>query len=166
MYRSDAPTSLDANSLRVGIVVSEYHHDITSALCDGARQTFLDAGGVSSNLTIIAAPGSFELVSIATRLADTMDAVVTLGCIITGDTTHDQYIGHAVAQGIAQISVLTGVPVGFGVLTCQTIDQARARAGGDKGNKGAETMAATIQTATVLRSLAAQEEGITDVSAS
>jgi len=144
--KSTPPNSSSAQGMRIGIVVSQYHAEITHAMRDAARQCFLDAGGRDEDLTIIDAPGSFELIALATALADQqeIDAVVTLGCIITGETTHDQYIAHAVANGLAALTVSTGVPVAFGVLTCQTLAQARERAGGKVGNKGEEAMQAAI----------------------
>ena len=86
------------------------------------------------------------------------DAVVALGCIISGETDHDRHIASAVATGLTMITVDTSVPVAFGVLTCRTLEQALARAGGDRGNKGAEAMAAAIETARTLRGLRRMQE--------
>jgi 6,7-dimethyl-8-ribityllumazine synthase len=144
---------LDATGLRVAVAVSRYHEDITSALCDGAVETFVAAGGGRDDLTIAPAAGAFELPSICAALADRddVDGVVALGCVVRGETTHDEHICRAVASGLTEIAVRTGKPVGFGVLTCQTMHQARARAGGEKGNKGSETMAAVLETIGTLR---------------
>ena len=100
----------------------------------------------NADLIVVDAPGAFELVALARALAmrTDMDAVVCLGCVLTGETTHDRYICDAVAHGFAEITARTGKPVAFGVLTCQTIEQAEARAGGAKGNKGAEAMSAAL----------------------
>jgi 6,7-dimethyl-8-ribityllumazine synthase len=143
-----------ADGLRIGLAVSRYHGTVTDRLREGARAAFVEAGGAPEDLVEVDAPGAFELVAIANLLArhPRIDAVVALGCVITGETTHDQFINHAVATQLAAITVATGTPVAFGVLTCQSLDQAAARAGGDKGNKGAEAMAAAIETT---RSLAA-----------
>ncbi len=142
-----------AADLRIAVVASRYHAEVTDALRDGAVSTFLDSGGEESNLLVIPAPGSFELVSIAAAIArrGEVDAIVTIGCVITGETPHDQYICSAVSNGLAQISVETGVPVAFGVLTCQTMGQARNRAGGRQGNKGEEAMTAAIEAAGAIR---------------
>jgi 6,7-dimethyl-8-ribityllumazine synthase len=136
----------DARSLRLGIVVSRYHHEVTDALLEGARSTFAAAGGVEDDLIVVEAPGAFELVALARALAmrPDLDAVVCLGCVLTGETTHDRYICDAVAHGLAEITARSGRPVAFGVLTCQNLAQAQARAGGDKGNKGGEAMTAAI----------------------
>lgn len=140
------PLVSDARGLRVGIVTSRYHGEITGALQQGARNAFLGAGGREADLLLVDAPGSFELVSIAHALAARadLDAVVCLGCVLTGETTHDRYICEAVANGLADITARTGRPVAFGVLTCQTREQAAARAGGDRGNKGEEAMHAAL----------------------
>ncbi len=140
------PMTADARNLRVGIAVSRYHHRVTDGLLTGATTAFREAGGVDEDLIVVDAPGAFELVALARALAmrTDMDAVVCLGCVLTGETTHDRYICDAVAHGFAEITARTGKPVAFGVLTCQTIEQAEARAGGAKGNKGAEAMSAAL----------------------
>lgn len=136
----------DASGLRVAVVISRYHQEITRALAAGARRAFLAAGGSEDDLVELSAPGAFELPSICSALANDgrLDAVVALGCVVTGETRHDHYIASAVAHGLVQIGVDTGVPVAFGVLTVANIEQAQARAGGAKGNKGEEAMIAAI----------------------
>lgn len=152
MYRQIDRTR-SAADLRMAVVVSRYHDEVTGALRDGAVSAFLEADGEESRLLVIPAPGAFELVSIGAELARQggFDAIVTLGCVITGETPHDQYICSAVAGGLAQITVETGVPIAFGVLTCQTMGQARNRAGGRQGNKGEEAMVAAIEAAGAIR---------------
>jgi len=148
---------LDATGLRIGIAVSRYHGDITEALCQAAVGTFTAAGGKRDDLTIVSAPGSFELTAMAGALAarEDLDAVVALGCVIRGETAHDEYICRSVAQGLTAITLETGKPVAFGLLTCHTKHQARERAGGEHGNKGEEAMAAIIETVHTLRDIAA-----------
>jgi 6,7-dimethyl-8-ribityllumazine synthase len=143
-----------AAGLRIGVAVSRYHAAITDAMRDAAIRQFADAGGGSSDLQIVSTPGAFELVAACQSLAarNDIDAVVAIGCVISGETTHDQYIASAVAHGLTSITVQTGVPVTFGVLTCQSMDQAKARAGGERGNKGAEAMAAAIEAARIVQS--------------
>lgn len=150
----------NACGLRIAIVVSQYHADITDALRDGAVARFNAACGLADDLTVIPAPGAFELIAICKALADRgdLDAIVALGCIITGQTTHDQYIAHAVAAGIANIITATGVPIAFGVLTCQNLEQAQARAGGSVGNKGEEAMDAAIASANAINRINASQE--------
>ena len=159
MYGENQPET-SASGLRVAVVVSRYHASITDAMCGSATACFRSAGGGADDLEIVYAPGAFELTAICRALAarGDCDAVVALGCVISGETEHDRYIASAVATGLTMITVQTGVPVAFGVLTCRSLEQARARAGGDRGNKGAEAMAAAIETARTLRMLRRMQE--------
>jgi 6,7-dimethyl-8-ribityllumazine synthase len=138
--------------LKIAIIVSQYHAEITHPLAEGAKEAFIDAGGDVSQLLFVPASGAWELPILASSLLvrKDVDAVLALGCIITGETTHDQIIGHAIAQGLMQLSIQSGKPVSMGVLTCQTLEQAYARAGGDCGNKGAESMQAALSTFTTI----------------
>ena len=131
------------------IVVSRYNTSVTGVMLDGAIGAYAARGGDASELAVFEAPGAFELVSIARAAAFSglYASVVCLGCVIKGETEHDRHIGSAVGNGLASISVQTGVPVAFGVLTTNTNEQALARAGGDKGNKGAEAMSAALDAA-------------------
>lgn len=160
LMKHHQPISSSAHGMRIAVVVSRYHTDITNAMCDGAKAAFLSAGGSGDCIEVIDAPGSFELIALCRAAADRgdVDGVVALGCILTGDTTHDQYIAHAVAGGISSIIVQTGVPVAFGVLTCQSMEQARSRAGGRHGNKGEESMSAIIATVTAVRQIGCSKE--------
>jgi 6,7-dimethyl-8-ribityllumazine synthase len=152
--------SESARGLRIGVAVAQYHADITDALREAAIEVFTKAGGACEDLLIIPVPGSFELPSVCQAMAnrDDLDAVVAVGCVIRGETSHDQHIAQATAHALMQIALDTGKPIGFGMLTCQTKHQARARAGGESGNKGAEAMAAAIETVAALRQLAAIRE--------
>ncbi|MCB1282062.1 MAG: 6,7-dimethyl-8-ribityllumazine synthase [Salinibacterium sp.] len=130
---------------RVGVVISRYNAVVTDQLLSGARS-------VLGSPTDVEAPGAYELPAITAAMASSgaFDGVLALGCVIKGETDHDRYIDHAVAEGLMSIAVTTGVPVGFGVLTCSTIEQAVARAkpasegGGDKGAEAASALLATI----------------------
>lgn len=137
----------------IAVVVSRYNPSITAALLDGARQECARRG--AGEPEEIQVPGSFELVAGCMRaaLSGRFGGVVALGCLIKGDTIHDRVIADAVASGLVQVTLLTGIPVGFGLLTVDTPRQARARAGGAKGNKGAEATAAVLDTIESLRSL-------------
>ncbi len=151
------PTAdLNAEGLRIGIAISRYHADVTDALREGAISAFEQAGGDRENLVIAPAAGSFELTAICQALADRddVDGVLALGCVIRGETMHDQYICEAVSQGLTRITLDTGKPVGFGLLTCHTKHQARERAGGETGNKGVEGMGAVIETIHTMRAIA------------
>ncbi|MHC4127973.1 MAG: 6,7-dimethyl-8-ribityllumazine synthase [Planctomycetota bacterium] len=148
MYTELKP-NISAAGLRIGVAVSRYHTAITDPMRDAAIRHFVEAGGARGDLRIVSAPGAFELVTACAALAarNDIDAVVAIGCVVSGETTHDQYIASAVAHGLTSVTVQTGIPVAFGVLTCQNMAQAEARAGGEKGNKGAEAMAAAIESA-------------------
>ena len=155
MASRDASPSLvslpDGSSFKIGIVVSQWNADITNALLEGAQDTLLKAGVLSDNIEILYVPGSFELPWGARQIMKPgkRDAVICLGCIIQGETRHDEYIASAVASGIMQLGLMSGVPVIFGVLTTNTEEQAKDRAGGKHGNKGSEAAAAALQMAYV-----------------
>ncbi len=140
-----------AGGLSIAILVSRYHEEITSALERGARDAFLEAGGDPSRLEIHDSPGAFELAVLAGVAVSTgrFDAVVCLGCVVKGETSHDTWINGAVANELAALATREGVPVAFGLLTVDDLDQARARSGGPRGNKGEESMNAAISAASV-----------------
>lgn len=152
-----APTpelsTINTQGLSVAVVASSWHTTIMDGLLDGAQRALRDAE--ISNSVIVRVPGSFELPVAAARLAATHDAVVALGVVIRGGTPHFDYVCQAATNGITKVSVETGTPVGFGVLTCDTEEQGVDRAGlaGSQEDKGYEATAAAIETAAVLRDL-------------
>jgi 6,7-dimethyl-8-ribityllumazine synthase len=151
---SAAPLSAPPKA-RFAIVVSRFNEDITGRLRDGALATFGECGVAADRVTVATVPGAFELPLVAHRLAASgkYTAVLCLGAVIQGDTDHDKYINQAVAQGIMQAGLETGIPVLFGVLTCTTLQQAQDRAGGKVGNKGSEAAMAAIEMANLLTTL-------------
>ncbi|NKE08961.1 MULTISPECIES: 6,7-dimethyl-8-ribityllumazine synthase [Kocuria] len=152
-----APTpelsTINTQGLSVAVVASSWHTTIMDGLLDGARRALQDAN--ISNSVTVRVPGSFELPVAAARLAATYDAVVALGVVIRGGTPHFDYVCQAATNGITKVSVETGKPVGFGVLTCDTEQQGLDRAGlaDSQEDKGYEATAAAIETAAVLRDL-------------
>ena len=140
---------------RYAVVVSRYHEEITGKLLDGATGTLQRHGIADDNITVAWVSGSFELTVVADRMARSgqFAAVIALGAVVQGETEHHDYINHAVAQGLTATAQNTGLPVLFGVLTCRTMEQARARAGGTVGNKGSEAALAAIETVNVLRQI-------------
>lgn len=130
----------------IGIAVSTYNSNITDRILDGAVSTLNAAGFDSSKIEIVKVPGAWELPLAAKRLInrDECQGVVTLGAVIRGETTHDQHINRAVSTALMELMMLTGKPVGFGLLTCNSLDQAINRAGGNVGNKGVETAEAVL----------------------
>ncbi|ASB88645.1 6,7-dimethyl-8-ribityllumazine synthase [Bacillus sonorensis] len=141
--------------LKIGIVVSRFNDFITSKLLSGAEDTLIRHGVKSEDIDVAWVPGAFEIPLIAKKMAETKkyDAVITLGTVIRGATSHYDYVCNEAAKGIAGSSMSTGVPVIFGVLTTDTIEQAVERAGTKAGNKGAEAAAAAIEMANLTRSL-------------
>ena len=151
----DIRGSVVATGCRFAIVVSRFNEEITSALLSGARSTLLDAGAREDDVTLVHVPGAFEIPVAALHLAETgrFDAVICLGCLIKGDTMHFEYIAEAASHGIMNVSVTTGVPVAFGVLTALTEDQAVVRSAPGDGNKGREAALAAIEMATLFKKL-------------
>jgi 6,7-dimethyl-8-ribityllumazine synthase len=144
---------------RFAIVVARFNPSITSRLLDGAVQTLTARGVADENIDVAWVPGAFEIPTVASRLAKSgrYRAVLCLGAVIRGETTHDQYINQAVSRALAELGVRTGLPVLFGVLTCNTLEQADARSGGQTptqgkdrpdsriGNKGIECAEAALE---------------------
>jgi 6,7-dimethyl-8-ribityllumazine synthase len=126
--------------LKIGIVVSEWNEGITEALLDGALELLLATGVKPKNITTIRVPGTFELPLGAQWLAKDvkLDAIIALGCVIQGETRHFDFICDAAAHGIMQVGLDFDLPVAFGVLTTNTMEQAQERSGGKHGNKGTE----------------------------
>lgn len=151
------PTELSAQ-LVVGdasfaIVVSRFNDLITRRLLDGAIETIVRHGGDSSRVTVVWVPGSFEIPLAASRLAKSgkYSAVICLGAVIQGSTSHHEYINSQVASGIMGAMRESGIPVTFGVITCESMDQALDRAGGKVGNKGHEATLAAIEMVNLLK---------------
>ncbi|WP_055557915.1 6,7-dimethyl-8-ribityllumazine synthase [Streptomyces sp. NBRC 110028] len=144
----------NCGDLRVAVIAAQWHEKVMDGLVDGARRA-LGELGVAQH-TVLRVPGSFELPVVAKVLADRgYDAVVALGVVIRGGTPHFDYVCQGVTQGLTQVSVDTGVPIGFGVLTCDTEEQALDRAGiaGSSEDKGHEAVTAAVATAVTLRSV-------------
>ena len=156
MSRAGAPElpTLDGAGLRVAVVAASWHTTVMDGLLDGARRALARAG--VTDVVEVRVPGSFELPVAAARLAPTVDAVVALGVVVRGGTPHFDYVCSAATQGLTDVAVRTGVPVGFGVLTCDDEQQALDRAGlpGSSEDKGAEAAEAAVATVLALRGVA------------
>lgn len=144
-----------ARDMTIAIVVSRWNELITNKLLEGAVETFQRHGGAEENISVARVPGSFELPLVADRLAKSgrYQAVCCLGAVIQGSTMHHDYINHQVAAGIMKSSQESGIPVLFGVLTCESMEQALDRAGGKVGNKGSEAVLAAIEMVNLLQSI-------------
>jgi 6,7-dimethyl-8-ribityllumazine synthase len=155
--QEQAPGPLaDASRLRIGIIVARFNQFVTDRLRDGAVSALREAGAAESAIEVFSVPGAFEIPQAARAAAETgrFDAIVCLGCLIRGETPHFEYISSAVAHGITAAAGDTGVPIAFGVLTTNTLEQAMARATDTPDNKGREAAAAAIEMATLYRGLA------------
>jgi len=132
---------------RFVLIASQFHRSLSQSLVRGAARILQQSGASARNIRILWVPGAFELPVVASRVARSRrrpHAIVALGTLIRGDTPQYQVIAHAVAQGLTQVSVETGIPVTFGVVVAETLAQARARAGGTVGNRGVEAAHAAL----------------------
>ena len=149
--------SLDATNLRIGVVVSRFNEFITEQLATGALQVLEKHGCSHENITFVKVPGAWELAIAAKVLAPQNDALVALGAVIRGDTPHFEFVARGVTDGLNQVSLQMGVPIAFGVLTTDNMQQAMDRAGGKSGNKGAEAAEVAIELANLIKSVKGNE---------
>ena len=150
---------LSAAGLRFAIIVSRFNSFITERLLGGAMDAITRSGGSADQVDLIRVPGSWEMPAVAGELArqnlraNKYDAIICLGAVIRGDTPHFDYVASEAAKGIAQVSAATGMPVAFGVLTTNTLEQAIDRAGAKSGNKGFDAAMTAIEMANLMRVL-------------
>ncbi|HGO3496457.1 TPA: 6,7-dimethyl-8-ribityllumazine synthase [Staphylococcus aureus] len=148
---------LIGKDLKVAIVVSRFNDFITGRLLEGAKDTLIRHDVNEYNIDVAFVPGAFEIPLVAKKLASSgnYDAVITLGCVIRGATSHYDYVCNEVAKGVSKVNDQTNVPVIFGILTTESIEQAVERAGTKAGNKGAEAAVSAIEMANLLKSIKA-----------
>ncbi|MCE0455209.1 6,7-dimethyl-8-ribityllumazine synthase [Staphylococcus haemolyticus] len=144
---------LVGTDLKVAIVVSRFNDFITNRLLDGAKDTLVRHGVEDSNIDVAYVPGAFEIPLVSKKLAQKgeYDAVITIGCVIRGATSHYDYVCNEVAKGVSKANDVSDIPVIFGVLTTESIEQAVERAGTKAGNKGAEAAVSAIEMANLLK---------------
>lgn len=149
----------DGSSYKIGVIVSEWNEQITSKLFDACQETLKKHSVKEDNITKILVPGAFELTVAAKMLLKkaAYDAIICLGCVIKGETAHNEYINQSVAQGLTTLGLATGVPCIFGLLTPNDQAQAEDRAGGKHGNKGVEAAVTALRMAAIKKEL--QKEG-------
>ncbi|MBW2419946.1 MAG: 6,7-dimethyl-8-ribityllumazine synthase [Deltaproteobacteria bacterium] len=154
------PARVEATGMRLAVVVSRFNHLVSALLLDGCQTAFAERGGAEDDLHVAWVPGAFEIPLVARDLAASgrYAAVVTLGSVIRGGTPHFDYVCEGVTQGVGQVMRDTGVPVAFGVLTVDDVEQAMERAGGREGNKGAEVTLAAIEMANLRALLGADPQ--------
>lgn len=145
----------DASGLKVAIVVARFNSFITERLLEGAVDFLVRSGAKASDITVLRVPGAWELPLIAGKAAESGDygAVIALGCLMKGDTIHFDLIASEAAKGLQAASRATGVPISFGVLTTDTLEQAINRAGAKAGNKGVEAAQAAVEQASLLAAM-------------
>lgn len=146
---------LSSKGLRFAIIVGRFNSFITDRLLAGALDALKRTGCPEENIEIVKVPGSWEMPVVARELARAKhyDAIIALGAVIRGETPHFEYVAAEAARGLAQVAAETGVPVGFGVLTCNTVEQAVDRAGAKSGNKGFDAATSAIEMANLMRRL-------------
>jgi 6,7-dimethyl-8-ribityllumazine synthase len=146
---------LSARGLRIGIVASRFNDFIVDRLVDGAVGALLEHGAEPADLVCVRVPGAFEIPVVVQRMAESKrcDAIVALACVIRGATPHFDYVAGEASRGLASVAREHGLALGFGVLTCDTLEQAIERAGSKSGNKGADAALTAIRMASVLRQL-------------
>ena len=146
---------LTAKGVRFGIVAGRFNNFIGEKLTEGAIDTIVRHGGNKADITLIPVPGAFELPLAAKKLAESnsVDAIIALGVVIRGATPHFDYVCGEAASGITRVSLDTGIPVAFGVITADTVQQAIERAGCKAGNKGVEAASAAIEMQSLIQEL-------------
>jgi 6,7-dimethyl-8-ribityllumazine synthase len=144
-----------ARGRRIAIAAARFNDFIVASLLKGAQGAWLARGGEAHDLTVVRVPGAFELPVVVRKLAGSgrYDGVVALGCVIRGDTPHFEYVAGECARGLQRAALDTGVPVAFGVLTVESVEQALERAATTAGNKGGEAMESALEMAAVMARL-------------
>ncbi len=144
---------IESSAARIAIVVSRFNQNISQALLEGALETLHRLGLAAQQVDVIWVPGAFEIPGTAARVLPTYDAIITLGAVIRGETPHFDYVAGAAANGVAELARRGEKPVIFGVLTCNTTEEAEARAGGKAGNKGSDAALAAVEMLALYQSL-------------
>ena len=159
LQSESTPPKLDATGLRFALIVSRFNSAITDRLLEGALESLQQFGARKEDLETVHVPGSFELPLAAKKLAlnGNFDALIAIGCVIRGETSHYDHVCNETARGLQSAQLETGVPMIFCVLTCENEEQARARAGGAHGNKGHDSGLAALEMALLSNQLRAND---------
>ena len=155
----DNSGELDANGFRFAIVVSRWNDEFTSRLLDGAREALRECGASESDVEVFKVPGAFELPLTCLKAAEIgdFDAVIALGLVLRGETPHFDFVAGAAARGISEASLISGVPIMFGVITADNERQAEDRCGSKSANKGYEAAMAAIEVANLYREMDSEQ---------
>lgn len=152
--------SLQASGLRFALVVARFNDFVAQRLLEGARDALIRTGASDKDITVVKVPGSFEAPMIAGRLAGSgqYDAIICVGAVVRGETPHFEYVASEAAKGIAQVAMQSGVPVAFGIVTADSMEQAIDRAGGKSGNKGFDAAMTAIEMANLVKKLGSKSK--------
>lgn len=147
--------NLSAKGLKFAVVVGRFNDFISTRLLEGAMDTLTRSGASEDDVDVVKVPGSFEIPVVAKRLAEkgSYDAIICLGCVIRGATPHFEYVAAEAAKGIARVSLDSGTPVSFGIITADNLEQAIERAGTKSGNKGSDASLTAVEMANLLKTL-------------
>ncbi len=139
--------SLDGTKKKVAIVVSRFNESVTGRLLSGAEDCLVRHGVSTENITAVRVPGAFEIPQMVRKIAKTKkyDGIVTLGCVIKGETAHNDYVSSVAVQGVHAVAMESGIPITLGILTTETVEQAEARSGSKQGNKGRDAAESLIE---------------------
>ena len=148
---------LSAAGLRIGVIASRFNDEIVSGLLDGALTCLSRHGASDDDITLYRVPGAFEIPTLAANIVDSHDALVALGCLIKGDTPHFDFISAQVTNDLSRVAIEAHLPIAFGVITCNTLQQAIERSSEGPSNKGWEAALAAIEMANLWRVLRSQE---------
>ena len=149
---------LSAAGLRIGVIASRFNDEIVSGLIDGALSCLTRHGAADGDISMFRVPGAFEIPTLAANLVDGHDALITLGCLLKGDTPHFEFISTQVTNEISRVAVDARLPIAFGVITCNTYEQAVERSSPGPGNKGWEAALAAVEMANLWRMLRTEVE--------
>ena len=149
---------LDAHGLRFGVIASRFNDEIVSGLLDGALTCLQRHGANDDDVSVYRVPGAFEIPTLAATLVGTHDALITLGCVLRGDTPHFDFISAQVTNELSRVSTEARFPIAFGVITCNTLEQAVERSSPGTSNKGWEAALAAIEMANLWRALRTEEQ--------
>jgi 6,7-dimethyl-8-ribityllumazine synthase len=154
-------TKLSAEGCSFGIVVSRFNRLVTKSLLDGALDCLVRHGASESDITVVHCPGSFEIPQVALQMANAgrYDGIICIGCIIRGETPHFEHIAASVTRGIGQAALQGGIPIAFGILTTENLEQALERAGLKAGNKGWDAALSAIELVQLRRQLSGKKVG-------
>jgi 6,7-dimethyl-8-ribityllumazine synthase len=143
--------SVEGAGLKIAVIISRFNEKITDRLLEGALKALADSGVAPDDITVVSVPGAVEIPGVASKLAGRVDAIVTLGAVVRGETEHFTYVCKAAQEGVTAVALQSGIPITFGVLTTENSAQALARSGGEKGHKGYDVAREAVEMANLYK---------------